>query len=214
VLLFLIARVSVVVSLRRVPNLVLLPSIHSEKFIMERSLTRAAPRTATAAASFHVLADSVLSREGFVLLNDTNKILGRFGESVCIYSSESGLYLSVGFDPGDTNTIQLSLGRGWFVGPELYGISNNCSILAERLGVQMPLAYPLGYGEDQRRGMDMVVKELDKKLPVLIEKVTLEDLDAVERHQFGVRTRAAELFGPIYSACVEIQECRVRANSG
>jgi hypothetical protein len=156
------------------------------------------------ACVFHELACSFLTDQGFELANDPSRILGRYNASNAVYRSPRGLSLSVAFEPGDSNTAVVFFGREWSVQQEILFLSNYYPVLARRLGLDAPMFYKLGYGEQMNLPMKEMLADLRRTLPVVMSKVTLEDLLCIEREEFGAETKARIHLGPEYLQRVEI----------
>ncbi|HKR38032.1 MAG TPA: hypothetical protein VJT10_24545 [Steroidobacteraceae bacterium] len=161
-------------------------------------------RGPTAAQVFHGLAGSLLADLGFVLVNDPSQILGRFGESDAIYRSPRRLSLCVGFDPVDSDAARVTCGREWSVQQQLQYLSNLYSVLAKRFGVDTPLFYPLGSGDQTNVTLKAILADLTRTLPLVVPRVTLDDLLHIEREQYGAESRALARFGPEYLQHVQI----------
>ena len=78
------------------------------------------------------------------------------------------------------------------------------SVLARRFGIDVPMVYKLGYGEEEAVTMQAMLADLKRTLPVVVPRVTLDDLLRIERDEHGVETRARARFGPKYLENVEI----------
>ena len=66
------------------------------------------------------------------------------------------------------------------------------------------MIYKLGYGEEEHVTMQTMLADLKRTLPVIVPRVTLDDLLCIERDQTGAETWARARFGPGYLHHVEI----------
>ena len=167
-------------------------------------------RVPSEASVFHGLACSFLTDLGFTLVNDPSQFLSHFNASVAVYRSPRGLFLSTGFEPGDSNTGQLHCGRQWCVQGRPEFISNYYSELAKRFALDVPMDYKLGYGEEKQATMQTMLADLKRTLPIIVPRVTLDDLLHIERDQKGAETWARARFGPEYLKHIEIAAFRPR----
>jgi hypothetical protein len=130
---------------------------------------------------FHGLACAFLAEQGFVLVNDASEKQGRFNFSVAQYRSSSGLYISVRFDPGDTDTADVICMRECSVDAESEPVFCSYSLLAARFGVEVPNFYKLEYGDQQKHTMNAILADLKRTLPHIASRATPEDFLALER---------------------------------
>jgi hypothetical protein len=161
-------------------------------------------RPATHAAAFHSLAGSFLVAEGFALVDDPG-IIGRYGGSSALYRSERGLFLSIGFEPIDGSYAGMFSGREWTSKGRRLFLSNQYSKLAQRFGLDVPETYELmGDREQQNAVVEKMVTDLRRSLPIVVSKVSLNDLLAVENDEpYGAAARM-RTFGMSDVADVEI----------
>jgi hypothetical protein len=156
------------------------------------------------ASVFHGLAGSFLAEFGFALVNDPSRIFSHYRASAAVYQSGRGVFLSAEFEAGDSNTAGFSCGRRWSAEQQLLFLSNQYSALAKRFGLETPLFYTLGYGEQIELTMKTMLADLRRTLPTVLQRVSMEDLLAVERDEFGAETKARMRFGAEYMQHVEI----------
>jgi len=154
------------------------------------------------------MAAPVLSELGFELVDDPRTIRNPYLLTGAIYRSKRGLFLSVGFDPFDSNTASISCGRPWRWRKEggRFLLSNGYSALARRFGIELPPYYTLGYDDAIAKTIERMLSDLQRTLPTVIERTTLEDLIAVEHEQFGAHQSAAAHAGPDYLEQFEITD--------
>jgi hypothetical protein len=133
------------------------------------------------ASVFHGLASAFLAEQGFALLNDVSEKQGRFNFSVARYRSSAGLYISVRFDPGDTDTADVICMRECAVGAEIEPIFCSYSLLARHFGLEVPRFYKLEYGDQQKHTMNAILADLKRTLPHIASRATAEDFLALER---------------------------------
>lgn len=155
---------------------------------------------------FHSLAGSFLAAHRFVLTNDPG-IMGRYGGSGADYRSHRGLALWVSFDHMDSDSVGISFGREWSPKGAASYLSNSYSTMAQRFGLDVPLTYPM---ESIRcEPLDVLAKrilaDLKRTLPIVISKVTMSDLVAVENEEpRGAAVNVVRGYGADYAATVEI----------
>src|SRR5690606_31514984 len=108
------------------------------------------------AERFHQIAWPLLSETGFDLINDPATTFSPFGASHAMYRSRRGLYLLGRFEPGDSNSAGISIGRLWSPkdGGRWYRLSGEYYELAKHFGFDLPKWYVLGYGESMLRTLD------------------------------------------------------------
>ena len=168
----------------------------------------------THANSFHNTAGPILSELGFELVNDPQKKVGRYSISSARYKSAASLYLSIGFDPADGRCISVFFGRFLKAKYRKFNIgrlSNYYYVLARRFEITVPNYYPLRYGEEMSDSMQSVLHDLRETLPAVLSKVTLEDLIAVEKEQYGSQKVAEGYLGDQYLDLVEISELTIES---
>jgi len=79
-------------------------------------------------------------------------------------------------------------------------------VVAKRLGIDVPIHYSLGYGDEIPRTMERILDDLRSTLPVVMQRITLEDLIAVESEAFGARKIASGYVGPDNLGNVEVSD--------
>ena len=114
--------------------------------------------------------------------------------TAAVYKCAAGLYLRAGLDPLDGKCAALRFGRLWrlvdteFDSPPERGLlSNGYAVLARRFGFELPDYYPLHNGEHFRQDVREIVNDIDRTLPALMSKTTLNDLIEVEAEKFGAK---------------------------
>ena len=158
------------------------------------------------AALFHELAWPFLSDLGFELVKDPRLILNPYRLTAATYRTERGFFLAVAFDLIDSNSAVINCGRQWLSNRGGFLLSNRYCALVRRLDIEVPEYYELGYGDEIYRTMERILEDLRKTLPIVLQRVTLEDLDAIEREQYGAHSHAAAHSGPLYLECFKISE--------
>ena len=160
----------------------------------------------TLAYQFHEMASPFLSSINFELVADPNRNLSVYQASSAEYRSINGLNLSITFQPMDGSSVSIYIGR-WWLQPDMgpWGcLSNTYSVLTQRFGIQMPLYYKLVLNPDEiANTMVTVLKDLQRSLPEVLERTTLEDLICIESEQYGAKITAELKFGP---NCMEVVE--------
>ncbi|WP_157954174.1 hypothetical protein [Microbulbifer sp. A4B17] len=156
------------------------------------------------ASQFHKMAWCFLSDMGFELINDPSLKHGRFSASSAVYRSEQGLYISVGFESGDSNSAMIFCGRKWSGQRGTLCFSNNYSVLAKRFEMDVPATYKLGYGDEPPKTMEKMFDDLKKTLPKIQDRVTLTDIMSIEEGTNGARNIAAGKLGLNFMEEVEI----------
>ncbi len=152
--------------------------------MIQRQQSREAPQ-------FHDMAWPFLSGLGFELVKDPGLILNSYLLTAATYRTKRGFFLTVGFDPADSNTAAISCGRQWQGKRGGFVLSNRYAALARRMGIEAPEYYELGYGDEIPRTMERILGDLKQTLPRLLKRVTREDLLAIERENGGALSHAA-----------------------
>lgn len=158
------------------------------------------------ASHFHEMAWPFLSDLGFVLAKDPGSILNSYQLTAATYKKKRGFFLTVGFDPLDSNSAIISCGRKWLESRGGFLLSNRYSALARRMGIEVPEHYMLGYGDEIDRTMERILGDLKKTLPIVLQRVTLEDLISIEHEDDGAHSHAAAHYGPRYLQRLKIGE--------
>jgi hypothetical protein len=157
--------------------------------MIERHQFREAPQ-------FHQMAWPFLSGLGFELVQDPGLILNSYLLTAATYRTRQGFFLTVGFDPADSNSAAISCGRQWLAKRGGFVLSGRYAALARRLGIEAPEYYELGYGGEIPRTMERILGDLKRTLLVLLQRVTRDDLLAIERENNGALSHAAA-HGPL-----------------
>ena len=86
-------------------------------------------------------------------------------------------------------------------------LSNAYSKLAQRFGLEVPLDYPIANGEQPIIVVEKIVVALKRSLPIVVSKVSLNDLVAVENEEpSGTAVSAVRSCGANYAANVDISD--------
>src|SRR6185503_9712716 len=151
------------------------------------------------ASRFHEMAWPFMADLGFVLTKDPGSILDSYQLTAATYKTKRGFFLTVGFDPADSNSAMISCGRQWLAQRgEFFCLSNRYSAVARRIGVEAPEYYELGYGDEIARTMERILGDLKKTLPIVLHRVKLDHLLSVEHEDGGAHSLAAAQYGPRY----------------
>ena len=135
-----------------------------------------------------------LSGLGFELQNDPNQ-LGPYLATKVVYKSQRGFFLVVGFAPVDGSDAGIICGRSWNYTsdiPELRQFerfSTTYDVLAARFGFEVPSRYRLDVDDTANTDMQAILNDLELTLPAILERITLEDLIAVEQQRYGSQWR-------------------------
>ena len=143
------------------------------------------------AFEFDRIASGFLGSCGFGLKNDPCEISTPYLGNKALYESPRGLFLGAGFEPADGHSAALSCGRLWTVDGRYYGLSGSYSDLAGAFGFELPSWYRLGVGDQVMITLNTMLQDLMDSLPIVLGKVSLADLDVLERAEKGI-ARAAE----------------------
>jgi len=142
------------------------------------------------ASEFHNKSWPMLSELGFALDNDPARIIGPYQCSAARYRCAIGLFLLAGFDPIDARGAAIRCGRKWRYAPGAptlpahENLSNNYAVLARRFGVEVLRAYELR-PNGAVASIDTMIADLRDTLPIVLERVCLADLVAIEDEEFG-----------------------------
>lgn len=163
-------------------------------------------RPSVHAVVFHSVAGSFLGGQGFTLVGDPG-IVGMYGGSAALYRSSRGLSLWIMFEPYDGAAAWMTCGREWTPKEGAPFLSNAYSKLAQRYGLYLPLAYPIANGEQPIIVVEKIVTDLRRSLPIVISKVSLNDLITVENEEpTGAAVSGIKSFGENYAARVDISD--------
>lgn len=161
-------------------------------------------RPSTHAVVFHSVAGGFLSSQGLTLTSDPG-IVGMHGGSVALYRSKRGLSLWIMFEPSDGAAAWMTCGREWTPKDGAPFLSNVYSIVAQRFGLDLTQDYPIASGEQPIVVVEKIVADLMRSLPIVLSKVSLNDLVAVENEEpHGAAVNAMRSFGANYTADVDI----------
>ncbi|HLS81483.1 MAG TPA: hypothetical protein VK025_08775, partial [Steroidobacter sp.] len=83
------------------------------------------------------------------------------------------------------NTAEISCGREWSAEQQCLLMANHYSVLAKRFGIDVPLFYKLGYGEEKNVTIKVMLADLMRSLPAILPRVTVDDLLSVARDRPG-----------------------------
>jgi hypothetical protein len=130
-----------------------------------------------------------------------------YGGSAALYRSKRGLSLWIMFEPYDGAAAWLTCGREWAPKDGAPFLSNAYSKLAQRFGLDVPLDYPIANGEEPIIVVEKIVADLDRSLPIVVSKVSLNDLLAVENEEpTGAAVIVTRSFGENYATSVDISD--------
>ena len=153
------------------------------------------PKVRDLASHFDRFAGPYLAEMGFRLTNDPGEVRGPYRATLAIYASPKGLFLAAGFAPMDGSYAAISAGRQWIVRGEWYGLSNSYCNLAKRFGLTVPEYYPMEGGEKFRNTLSAMLEDLKATLPIVLARVSLQDLLEVEAAKYGAQFRAMRAIG-------------------
>lgn len=139
----------------------------------------------TEASLFHVLAAPVFSRLGLQLANNPYERFGRYGGCSALYELRSGLALSVGMEPGDSNALTLGFGRKWFVDGQLAAFSNHYFVFARQVGIDLPKFYAMGFQEQLIRPFRAVIGDIEGSWTAVLGSLSDVMIEQAERSEFG-----------------------------
>jgi hypothetical protein len=163
-------------------------------------------RPSTHAVVFHSVAASFLGSQGFTLVGDPG-IVGMYGGSAALYRTKRGLSLWIMFEPYDGAAAWMTCGREWTPKEGAPFLSNAYSKLAQRFGVDLPLDYPIANGEQPSIVAERIVADLKRSLPIVVSKVSMTDLLAIENEEpSGAAASAVRSFGANYATNVDISD--------
>lgn len=163
-------------------------------------------RPSTHAVVFHGVGGPFLGSLGFTLVENP-AIVGMYGGSAARYRSERGLSLWITFEPHDGAAAGISCGREWTPKGWATFLSNSYSTLARRCGLDVPLSYPIENDEQPTIVVEKIVADLKRSLPIVISKVSLNDLIAVENEEpTGAAVIVIRSLGENYAASVDISD--------
>ena len=163
-------------------------------------------RSSVHAVVFHGVAGSFLAGQGFTLVGDPG-IVGMYGGSAALYRSSRGLYLWIMFEPYDGAAAWMTCGREWTPKHGAPFLSNAYSKLAQRFGLEMPLDYPIVGGEQPIIVVEKILADLQRSLSIVVSKVSLNDLIAVENEEpGGAAVAGTRNFGENYDASIDISD--------
>jgi hypothetical protein len=163
-------------------------------------------RPSTHAVVFHSVADSFLGSQGFALAGDPG-LVGMYGGSAALYRSKRGLSLWIMFEPYDGAGAWLTCGREWAPKEGAPYLSNAYSKLAQHFGLEVPLHYQIASGEQPIIVVEKIVADLERSLAIVVSKVSLNDLIAVENEEpTGAAVIVIRRFGENYAASVDISD--------
>lgn len=130
-----------------------------------------------------------------------------YGGSAALYRSTRGLSLWIMFEPHDGAAAGMSCGREWTPKGWATFLSNSYSQLAQRFGLNVPLSYPIENGELPITVVEKIVADLERSLPIVVSKISLHDLIAVENEEpTGAAAIVTRSFGENYAASVDISD--------
>ena len=119
------------------------------------------------------------------LINNPYERFGRYGYCSALYELSSGLSLSVGLEPGDSNALTVAFGRKWFFNGEFAAFSNHYFVFAQHVGVDLPEFYQMGYQEQLIKPFRAAIKDIESSWPTVIEGLNDSVIEQVEHSRFG-----------------------------
>lgn len=147
---------------------------------------------------FHDSARTFLQEHGFALAEDPAARRSPYFATAAVYRTKRGLFLRVGFDPLDGRCAGIYFGRRWgfrrrggYDGRDSYRLSGPFRSFADLVGISLPDYYELHYGDAFFDDVATILGDLEKALPEVMEKSTINDLIKVEASPFGARTLSA-----------------------
>jgi hypothetical protein len=147
------------------------------------------------ASTFHDMARPFLSGLGLELESDPNEIRNPYQATGATYKSRNGFFLAVGFNPLDGCSARMMCGRRWNYTSDIPGLeqferwSNDYFVLARRFGFDLPNGYQLDVDDVANTDLRKILDDLEQTLPTILERVTVDDLIAIEREKFGCEWR-------------------------
>ena len=163
-------------------------------------------RPSTHAVVLHSVAGSFLGSQGFTLAGDPG-IVGMYGGSAALYRSKQGLSLWIMFEPSDGAAAWMTCGREWTPKEGAPFLSNAYSRLAQRFELDLPVDYPIASGEQPIIVVEKIVADLERSLPIVVSKVSLNDLVAIENEEpHGAAVIVIRSYGANYVASVAISD--------
>ena len=148
-------------------------------------------RSPKLAGLFHEIAWPFLSSLGFELQNDPNQNQSPYLGTRAVYKSQSGFFLSVGFEPLDGGFAGIMCGRSWNYTSTLpklarfERLSHHYHVLADRFGYDVPQSFKLQIDDKEDSDLRAILDVLQATLPGILEHVTLADLIAIEHQEHG-----------------------------
>lgn len=139
-------------------------------------------RWASHAVAFHSVAGWFLAAQGFAIVEDPG-LVGMHGGSAACYRSRRGLALWVVFEPIDGAGAGMTCGREWRPKGAASFLSNHYAKLAAHFGFELPLIYPMTSSEQPTNVAEKILADLKRSLPVVVAKVSLDDLVAIENEE-------------------------------
>ncbi len=175
--------------LTRFPNLAS-PQV-AEYAALHKDVSEEMSRSPKLAGVFHEIAWPFLSSLGFQLQNDPNQNQSPYLGTRALYKSQSGFFLSVGFEPLDGGFAGIMCGRSWNYTSTLpklarfERLSHHYRVLADRFGYDVPQSFKLQSDDEEDSDLHSILDILAMTLPGILEHVTLEDLVAIEKQEYG-----------------------------
>lgn len=153
-------------------------------------------------AFFHEVAGSELERLSFRLVNDPSKYTGRFQVTEAKYKTPEAFHLWFRFDPLDGAYAVIRCGRIWLVDEQFSVLSNDYYRLARRFGFELEPYYQAHDRAQWNDVMAMMLKDVLATAPTILERVTTEDLEAIEEMAMGATSRIAAYSDGSHNATV------------
>jgi hypothetical protein len=137
------------------------------------------------ASLFHKLAAPAFSGLHLRLANNPYERFGRYGYCSALYELSSGLSLSVGMEPLDSNALTVTFGRKWFFNGELATLSNHYFVFARQVGIDLPEFYEMGFQEQLIKPFRAAIKDIEGSWATVIDGLSDSVIEQAERSRFG-----------------------------
>lgn len=103
-----------------------------------------------------------------------------------MYTSDKGFILSFWFVPNDGKFVSIRCGRRWSCSHGTDDLSGLYRDLAKRFGYSLPKTYSLDGSEKIEESLAAIDRDLAESLPSVLSKMTIDDIEAIERKRYGV----------------------------
>ncbi|WOX06278.1 hypothetical protein [Microbulbifer pacificus] len=160
----------------------------------------------TEAFRFHARAKLFLEGFGFQLVSDPSAISSPYQQTRAIYSSRSGLFIGIWFEPADSNSACINFGRRWSADKVGFALSNFYSKFVAKYDFDLPELYQLGYGDQIDKTILQVSDDIERTLVPVLEEIDLDTLVKLEEAPGGAQEWARGWFGTYLGDHVEISK--------